>query len=610
MNRLLSRFSLRFVIIIFCLPFLILLTITFMVFYQTGTSRFSKMMDKNTRTLVAQTRDSINDSLENVYYLSNSLTSSHTFYKIHDNIGNNKAPVTPEKYLEFSKSLRSFLEHNPTLIDSIGVYFTDNSVNLYLSNKINCVMQPSFQFSDYYNRCAPFQLNWLTSRNDYPYAVNAQDEAPGYSLIELLGSTDTDLKGFFLIGINDRLFTDQIKNCRLTENSSVTILQDGKLVYQDTAVFGNHTLDNLTETELIQIKEKVAAQPEADSLSFALSGHYAVYMPLSLEGAGVLAIIPMDEMFLDYRDFSNTLAILAVIVLAGCAILYLLISQMLSFPVVNLLEQIDHIQASTLAIPIQGSGSKEMLRISQGINNLLSRIQVLMDSLQTEMQAKQITQLQALHSQINPHFMYNALDAMKQLCELGETEKAGQMIDSLAMYYRIGVSKGRDIIRLNEELTHTDMYLGILKTRFEDFHYEFTIPRELMDCTIIKITLQPIVENALYHGLRPYRTDGHIRITVSREQNDIYIRIEDDGGGMAENVLEEIRTSLNAPAYTFKDQSVKIYGVKNVHDRIRLTYGKGYGLSIQSELDKGTAVTIKIPYRKEECINDENTICG
>ena len=130
MNRLLSRFSLRFVIIIFCLPFLILLTITFMVFYQTGTSRFSQMMDKNTRTLVAQTRDSINDSLENVYYLSNSLTSSHTFYKIHDNIGNNKAPVTPEKYLEFSKSLRSFLEHNPTLIDSIGVYFTDNSVNL------------------------------------------------------------------------------------------------------------------------------------------------------------------------------------------------------------------------------------------------------------------------------------------------------------------------------------------------------------------------------------------------------------------------------------------------------------------------------------------------
>ena len=135
---------------------------------------------------------------------------------------------------------------------------------------------------------------------------------------------------------------------------------------------------------MIQIKEKVAAQPEADSLSFALSGHYAVYMPLSLEGAGVLAIIPMDEMFLDYRDFSNTLAILAVIVLAGCAILYLLISQMLSFPVVNLLEQIDHIQASTLAIPIQGSGSKEMLRISQGINNLLSRIQVLLDSLQTE----------------------------------------------------------------------------------------------------------------------------------------------------------------------------------------------------------------------------------
>lgn len=610
MNRLLSRFSLRFVIIIFCLPFLILLTITCMVFYQTGTSRFSKMMDKNTSTLIAQTRDSINGSLENVYYLSNSLTSSHTFYKIHDNIGNNKPPITPEKYLEFSKSLRSFLEHNPTLIDSIGVYFSDNSVNLYLSNKINCVMQPAFQYQDYNDRCTPFQLNWLTSKEFYPYAANSQNEAPSYSLIELLGSPATDLQGFFLIGINDRLFTDQIKNCRLTENSSVTILQDGNLVYRDAAVFGNNTLGSLSEKELLQIKEKVAAQPEADSLSFALSDHYAVYMPLSLDGAGVLAIVPMDEMFMDYREFSNTLAILAVIVLAGCAVLYLLISQMLSYPVVNLLAQIDHIQASTLTMPIQGSGSKEMLHISQGINNLLTRIQLLMDSLQSEMQAKQITQLQALHSQINPHFMYNALDAMKQLCELGDTAKAGQMIDRLAMYYRIGVSKGRDIIRLEDELTHTDMYLGILKTRFEDFHYEFSIPRDLLNCTIIKITLQPIVENALYHGLRPYRTDGHITITARREQDDIYIRIMDDGGGISENVLEEIRTSLNAPACTFKDQSVKIYGVKNVHDRIRLTYGNGYGLSIQSEIDEGTAVTIKIPYRKEDNTNDENTICG
>lgn len=610
MNHLLSRFSLRFVIIIFCLPFLILLTLTCMVFYQTGTSRFSKMMDKNTSTLVTQTRDSINDSLENVYYLSNALTSSHTFYKIHDNIGKDKTPITPDKYLDFSKNLRSFLEHNPTLVDSLGLYFNDNSINLYLSNKVNFVMQPDFNYLSYSNKCKPFQLTWLRSREEYPYSINKKTDVPSYSLIELFGNSSSKLNGFFLVGINDRLFTDQIKNCRLTENSSVTILQDGNIVYRDSAIFGNNTLNNLTPEELSQIKEKVTKQSPADSFSFTLSRHYAFFTPLNLNGAGVLAIIPLDEMFMDYRDYSNTLALLVVIVLVGCAILYLLVSHMISFPVVNLLEQIDNINASSLTHSLHGSGSKEMLRISNGINNLLSRIQALMDSLQTEMQAKQITQLQALHSQINPHFMYNALDAIKQLCELGETPKAGMMIDKLALYYRIGVSKGRDIISLKDELLHTDMYLGILKTRFEDFHYELSIPPELQNCAIIKITLQPLVENALYHGLRPYRTDGHIRIFAYRNQNDIYIQVQDDGGGIAENILADIRASLDEPPYTFKDQSVKIYGVKNVHDRIRLTFGKDYGLSIESELDEGTTITIKIPYRKEEDSNDENTICG
>lgn len=602
MKQFFSRFSLRSVVIMFCLPAFLLIFIVCIVFYKTGSVSFFNIINKNAVTLITQTRDSINDSIESIYYQTSSITHSNSFNRLLRNINNNKEAISPSDYLDLYKTFSNFTEHNPTSIDSLGLYLADNSINLYLSNNVQHVVNVDFDFNYYYNKYIPYNLNWLKSSEEYPYN-SIYGDSPNYSLIQIIGNPISEQKGFFLAGINDEVFISRIRNCRLTENSCVTIVQNGNIIFKDSEIFGNSTLENLDSAIEVQLYEKISKNRTSDPISFNLDSYFAVYMPIALEKSGILAIIPSNEMLLDYNSFTHTMISIGIVIIFICIMLYIFITRIISTPIINLSRQLERIDADTLSTPVAVSGSKEIHQIGASINVLLNRISLLMSSLQSEMQAKQTTQLQALHSQINPHFMYNALDAIKQLCELDETSKAEQMIDQLAMYYRIGVSKGKDIISLKDELTHTDMYLSILKTRFEDFHYVINLPKELYNASIIKITLQPIVENALYHGIRPCRTDGLITIDAERINNDIYIHVKDNGGGISDDILSSINSSLSAQTYDFSDlknQSIKIYGIKNVHDRIRLTYGNGYGLSVQSALDEGTCVLIKIPYIEED----------
>jgi sensor histidine kinase YesM len=179
-----------------------------------------------------------------------------------------------------------------------------------------------------------------------------------------------------------------------------------------------------------------------------------------------------------------------------------------------------------------------------------------------------------------------------------EYDKAQKMTKSLEVFYRIGVSKGVDIISFQEELTHVEVYLSILKTRFEDFQYEIEIPEELYAYRVIKLMLQPIVENAIYHGIRPVRLDGLIRIEAKRINNDMQISISDNGAGIPEEMIEQIQNSF----CTDRKQTEKtnVYGMRNIHHRIRLIYGSPYGLSIESELEVGTTIHILIPLISKE----------
>lgn len=233
----------------------------------------------------------------------------------------------------------------------------------------------------------------------------------------------------------------------------------------------------------------------------------------------------------------------------------------------------------------------ELRVISSSFEHMAKTIQSLMERVHKEEKELRKTELKALQAQINPHFLYNTLDSIQWMCEQGKTKDAAEMVRALARLFRISISRGRELITIKEELQHAENYLIIQSYRYRSqFSYTIDVSDELMECLCNKITIQPLIENAIYHGIDRMVDEGEIKITVKPDEDtsgDILIIVSDNGVGMTKEQCGKILA---------KDRSDSGgIGVKNVNDRLKIYFGEKYGLSIESELDVGTTVTVRIP---------------
>ena len=224
-----------------------------------------------------------------------------------------------------------------------------------------------------------------------------------------------------------------------------------------------------------------------------------------------------------------------------------------------------------------------------------------MDKVRSEETELRKTELKALQAQINPHFLYNTLDSIQWMCERGNTESASKMVGALAKLFRISISRGHELITIKDEMRHAENYLIIQSYRYRNqFTYTFDVDPEVEGYLCNKITVQPLIENAIYHGIDRLIDEGEINIsarTADDNQNDIIITVEDNGVGMTD---EQCRKILQ------KDRSDSGgIGVKNVNDRLKIYFGAGYGLTIKSEPDVGTKVMVRIPKITEEAAANE-----
>ena len=204
-----------------------------------------------------------------------------------------------------------------------------------------------------------------------------------------------------------------------------------------------------------------------------------------------------------------------------------------------------------------------------------------------------------LQSQINPHFLYNTLDSVVWMTENGRTQEAVVMLTALARFFRISLSKGSNIIPIGDEIEHARNYLTIQKMRYKNkFSADIYAEPGIEKLYTIKLIIQPILENAIYHGMEYADGEGEIHIRAFRAGGDVVIEVEDNGPGMSEEVVEQLlKPSGEASAPKAKGSGI---GFRNVHQRIQLTFGKEYGLTIRSEPDNGTVVQIRLPALEEE----------
>lgn len=298
----------------------------------------------------------------------------------------------------------------------------------------------------------------------------------------------------------------------------------------------------------------------------------------------------------EYQDFFVSMIRFSVVAFIVIVLLILFLSYQIPLsitrPIRKLSEVTDQVAKGDLTVRSDIHTGDEVGMLSDSLNTMIDKNNELLEQVRTEQTRLRKAEFELLQSQINPHFLYNTLDAIVWLAEAGEQKKVVNMVGNLSDFFRTSLNQGKDIVSIKEELQHVRSYLEIQQVRYQDIlNYEIQVPKEMEKYLIPKISIQPLVENALYHGIKNKRGCGMILITGKLEGNILSIQVEDNGIGMSEERLEQVRLGIRR-----KNQNEKVvYGMYNVNERIRLNFGEVYGIKIDSIYEEKTTVSVTLP---------------
>ncbi|HJC42472.1 MAG TPA: histidine kinase [Candidatus Mediterraneibacter gallistercoris] len=299
-----------------------------------------------------------------------------------------------------------------------------------------------------------------------------------------------------------------------------------------------------------------------------------------------------DDLNTQIRDFIIFfVGIMAVLILI-ITIAAVLIASGIIKPVRELYGATQKIARGDFTARARINTTDEIAELAEGFNTMAGNMQGMIQKIKEDEQKMRRADLRLLQEQINPHFLYNTLDTIVWLIEGNETDQAVNMVVTLSGFFRQVLNKGKELITIKEEEQHIRSYLEIQSMRYHDIlEYDIQIDQVLYDYQILKLTLQPVVENALYHGIKYKRAKGYIHVNGEMDGNLIRLTVRDNGAGMEEKELEELREEIGRPC----KETEKGFGLANVNERIHMYFGEQYGITIQSVKDRGTIVEITIP---------------
>lgn len=306
----------------------------------------------------------------------------------------------------------------------------------------------------------------------------------------------------------------------------------------------------------------------------------------------IVGISYLDEIVANRKSLSTLVIFISIFGLLFVIAASLFVSSKISEPIKNLERQMKKVESGNfdIDIDIDVQGDDEVKRLSRAFNMMVKRIRSLMEQIISEQEAKRKSELKALQAQINPHFLYNTLDSIVWMNENKDYAGVTTMVVALSQFFRISISRGRELITVSDEIEHIKSYLIIQKIRYKNkFKFSIEAQPEALGYKTLKIILQPIVENAIYHGVEQLYDEGIIKINVSVDGDTILFQVIDNGYGIKPDILKDI---LNKEANEKDSGGV---GLKNVNERIKLFFGEQYGIKIFSTLDVGTTVNIRIP---------------
>lgn len=389
-----------------------------------------------------------------------------------------------------------------------------------------------------------------------------------------------DFLGVLYINCSQEIFSLDTVNV-LPEATEFVIKRENEILYKSNPFDWENSSETNKESHKIEYNQEIAG-----------------------EGVILTAVFDKAGLAADFRVTLSLMLFALVVFLILFIVLAYFLARYLTEPITVLSHIMAHPREKNRAVE-----SPYMNRTDE-IGTLYNQYQTMLEEnnryIKSEYENKMIlmdTQMKALESQINAHFLYNTLEAINSLAEIEGAEDISVMALALGDMFRYSIKTKGALVTLEKELAHVKNFVAIQQIRFDNgFRFEMDVPEELYSCRILKLILQPLVENALYHGLLHCNAGSSIYLSARKENKIIYFTVKDDGVGMASETLEQLQKLLEEkPKFGELSQHAnESIGLKNINARIRLYYGEDYGLSVKSEQGCGTTVQIKIPELAEE----------
>ena len=353
--------------------------------------------------------------------------------------------------------------------------------------------------------------------------------------------------------------------------------QDGKLVFEESRFSGKNQNYDLTYSEFLEQRDRGSTDyiilcEQSNTTGWTVW----LYQPVGLAGEAMRPIGVMAGVTILICIFAAVLA-------------YFITSGMVSSRIERLTHFMQEVQEGSMDMQMESDDRDEIGMIYRGFGSMMKRIRTLINEVYLSKITQKEAELKALQAQINPHFLYNTLSLINWKALAAGEEDISRMTLALSTFYRTALNRGRNVLQVETELSNTRAYLEIQSMLHDgDFDYEIEAQTEILQCESLNLILQPLVENAIHHGIEE-KTDGRGKITVRgwKEDNCVWFMVEDNGVGMEQEVADKILTMES-----------KGYGVRNVDERIRLCYGEKYAMKVESVVGKGTKMTIHFPARR------------
>ena len=308
----------------------------------------------------------------------------------------------------------------------------------------------------------------------------------------------------------------------------------------------------------------------------------------------VIDAVPLDSLLTGQAAINRFAVLMGVAACAFSLLLSFFLSRTLSKPISVLSKAMEQVSHGNLNQSVAIRSNDEIAVLYVGFNNLMEKVNSLLEEIYYKQEEKNRYQFQLLQSQIKPHFLYNTLETIKSLVDLGLNQTASEAISAIAFFYRISLNNGSDIISVQKELELSKQYMYIQKLRYHEYlDYRINACGGLENCYIPKLTLQPILENAIYHGIKEKQEKGMIEIRIESRDHDLIFTVTDNGVGMSEAALRELQGSIQAST----GGNTRSFGLRSINRRIQLLYGKQYGIAVDSQIHHYTTVTLTIPQK-------------